>query len=615
MGKPILVIASSQADTRAFLGDLLQRRFGADYDTVAARSADDVMAQLGALRGEGRPVALVICSSLLEGSNGVEMLTQVHSLHPHAGRVLLMRWGDREAARIILHAMALGRIDDAIYLPTSVPDEEFYRRVTELLEEWNRQRGTHLEVVRIIDHPWSSRGHDLLDAMERNRVPYGFVDADGDDGQRLLAQLAPEGPLPVLVIHGKVVLKNPSNFQIAETLGANARLRDRVYDVVIVGAGPAGLASAVYASSEGLRCLVIEPMSLGGQAGASSRIRNYPGFPRGISGADFASRTYQQAWFFGTDFLFAQEAVALHDGGDHHVVHLNDARIARGRTVVIACGVNYRRLALPNVERLTNAGVFYGAPTTEARALEGQRVYVAGGGNSAGQAVVHLAKFASRVDMLVRGRALRGTMSRYLLQELEDLPNVHIRYESEVIDAVGDRFLEALVIRDHEAHRTTTEPASGLFVFIGALPHTAWLQPTLRCDSLGYVLTGAELMRDGRVPEDWPLKRAPFPYETCLPGVFAVGDVRHNSVKRVTSAVGEGAMAVPYLHARVAEVAAARRKERPARPAGHPTQPGPTVAPPGRKNESTEPFAELKDAGAIRELPRRGRGPRTRGWP
>lgn len=580
------MVASSQGETRTFLGDLLRRRFGADYDTADASSSGDVLAQLQGFRDNGRQVALVICSSLLEGGNGVDMLSQVHALHPHAGRVLLMRWGDREAARIILQAMALGRIDDAIYLPTSTPDEEFYRRVTELLEEWNRQLGSHLEVVRIIDHTWSSRGHDLLDAMERNRVPYGFVSADGEEGQRLLAQLGSDTPLPVVIIHGKQILKNPSNLQIAQTLGANARLRDRVYDVVIVGAGPAGLASAVYASSEGLRCLVIEPMALGGQAGASSRIRNYPGFPRGISGADFASRTYQQAWFFGTDFLFAQEAVSLQDAGDHHEVRLDDGRVARGRTVVVACGVNYRRLAIPSVERLTNAGVFYGAPTTEARALEGQHVYVAGGGNSAGQAVVHLAKFASQVDMLVRGKALKGTMSRYLEQELADLPNVRIRYQCEVVDAVGDRFLEALVIRDHKSKQTITEAAAGLFVFIGALPHTQWLQPTLRCDALGYVLTGTELLHDGRLPEDWPLKREPFPYETCKPGVFAVGDVRHNSVKRVTSAVGEGAMAVPYLHARAAEVAASMRRQRAADSAARqaqPPRPQPSggISPPG----------------------------------
>lgn len=581
MGKPILVVASSQAPTRAFIGDLLRRRFGADYDTVDAGSAEDVLAQLAGFRESGRQVALVMCSSLLEGGNGVDMLSQVHALHPHAGRVLLMRWGDREAARVILQAMALGRIDDAVYLPTSVPDEEFYRRLTELLEEWNRQLGSHLEVVRIIDHLWSSRGHDLLDAMERNRVPYGFVDADGEAGRQLLAQLGTAGPLPVLVIHGTQVLTNPTNYEFAEALGANTRLRDRTYDVVIVGAGPAGLATAVYASSEGLRCLVIEPMSLGGQAGASSRIRNYPGFPRGISGADFASRTYQQAWFFGADFLFAQEAVALTDAGDHHEVRLSDGRVAKGRTVVVACGVNYRRLDIPNVERLTNAGVFYGAPTTEARALEGQRVYVAGGGNSAGQAAVHLAKFASRVDMLVRGHALRGSMSRYLQQELEDLPNLTVRYGCEVVDAVGARNLEALVIRDHATNQTTTEAAAGLFVFIGAQPHTEWLQPILRCDALGYILTGADLVHDGSPPEDWPLNRAPFPHETCRPGVFAVGDVRHNSIKRVTSAVGEGAMAVPYLHARVAEVAAARRKERAARPPGYPNLPGPAAAPPG----------------------------------
>lgn len=561
MPKPILVVASSQDDTRRFLVDLLQRRFGADYETADAWSSEDVLAKLERFRNEGRPVALVICGSLLEGGNGVAMLSQVQALHPHAGRVLLTRWGDREAARIILQAMALGRIDDAVYLPTSAPDEDFYRRITELLAEWNRQLGTHLEVVRIVDHAWSSRGHDLLDAMERNRVPYGYVDADGVEGKRLLAQVAPEGPLPVLILHGEKILYDPSNYEIAEALGANARLRDHVYDLVIVGAGPAGLASAVYASSEGLRCLVIEPLWLGGQAGASSRIRNYPGFPRGISGADFASRTYQQAWFFGTEFLFAREAVALESADGLHVVRLDDGRQARCRTVIIACGVDYRRLAIANVERLTNAGVFYGAPTTEARALEGQHVYIAGGGNSAGQAVVHLAKFAAQVDVLVRGRALKETMSRYLVQELEDLPNVRVRYGCEVVDAVGDRSLEALVIADHAAGRTVTEPAAGLFVFIGAQPRTEWLQSALRCDSLGYILTGDAMRDDGRLPDDWTLARRPFPYETCKPGIFAIGDVRHNSVKRVTSAVGEGAMAVLYLHARMAEVTAATHQK------------------------------------------------------
>ncbi len=558
--KPWIFIASSIPRTQNFLGCMLEERFGRQYRVEVATSGTDLLRRLVRLRDERKPVALVMCSSFLEGANGIEMLMEVHQLVPHAGRVLLTRWGDREAARTILQAMTLGRIDDAIYVPTASPDEEFYRRVTEHLEEYSRTAGTHLGIVRVVDRIYSSRGHELRDGMERNRIPYTFVDAESEEGRALRREYGMEGALPMVIHFDGRVLCNPTNYEIAQLLGANNELRGRTFDLVVVGAGPAGLATSVYAQSEGIHTLVVEPETLGGQAGASSRIRNYPGFPRGVSGADLASRTYQQAWFFGTDFTFGHEVVGLEDRGDHYDIQLSDGQQARSLAVVIASGVIYRRIGIPDVDRLTGVGVFYGAVTTEARALEGQCVYVIGGGNSAGQAAVHLAKYARKVDLLVRGMALRGNMSQYLLHELHDLPNVNIRYGTEVVDAIGEGHLEALVIRDSLTGQTRTEEAAAAFVFIGAKPATNWAPPGLLRDHQGFILTGGDLLRDGEAPASWPLKRNPFPYETSLPGVFAVGDVRHNSIKRITSAVGEGAMTIPYIHARLAELAAQQRK-------------------------------------------------------
>ncbi len=559
---PAIVLASSNDETRTFLGGMLERRFGADYSIALADSAADVIRRLVGYRDARKPVALVICSSFLEGSNGIEMLSEVHSIHPHAGRILLTRWGDREAAKIILQAMTLGRVDDAVYVPTTSPDEAFYRRLTEHLEEWSQEQGPHLEILRIVDHARSRRGHELREGLERNRVPFRFIRADDDEGRSLTATHGADA-LPLVLLADGRVLRNPSNLAIAEALEVNSTIQNDILDYAVVGAGPAGLATAVYAASEGMRTLVIEPWTLGGQAGASSRIRNYPGFPRGISGADLADRFYQQAWFFGAGFIFAQHVRRLEAGDDCYELTIDDGRVVRARGVVLACGVAYRPLGIPNVERFNGAGVFYGAATTEARALEGTRVCVAGGGNSAGQAVVHLAKFATHVDLLVRGTALTGNMSQYLMQELEDLPNVTIRFNTEVVDAVGDQVLEGLVLHDGMTGETRTEPSAALFVFIGAQPHTRWLSPAVHCDKQGYILTGTELLRDGEPPEDWPLKRRPFPFETNLPGVFAVGDVRHGSIKRVTSAVGEGAMAIPYLHAWIAEVNARQRRRGP----------------------------------------------------
>jgi thioredoxin reductase (NADPH) len=354
--------------------------------------------------------------------------------------------------------------------------------------------------------------------------------------------------LPVVVNFDGLVLVDPSNAQLAHALGIKTRPEAVTYDVAVVGAGPAGLAAAMYGASEGLVTAVLEHEALGGQAGTSSMIRNYLGFPRGVSGAELAQRAYEQAWILGADFIYGPSALGLHTAGPDRVISLGDGGEATSRAVVLATGVTWRRLGVPSLEALVGAGVFYGAAASEAPAMKGQRVYVVGGANSAGQAAVHLARYAAQVTMLVRGASLAATMSHYLIREIEATPNIVIRYRTEAVDGHGDGRLTALTLKDRTSEITEAVPATALFVLIGAEPHTDWLPETIRRDRWGFVLTGIDLLEDGRLPAGWPLERPPMPLETSLPGVFAVGDVRHGSVKRVASAVGEGSVAIRLIH-------------------------------------------------------------------
>jgi thioredoxin reductase (NADPH) len=400
-----------------------------------------------------------------------------------------------------------------------------------------------------VGEEWSARSHEIRDLLSRNGIPFGFYPADAERGKALLEQVgATAAALPAVVMFDGQVMENPSNADVGEVLGLKTSPGAGLYDIAVIGAGPAGLAAAVYAASEGLSTALLEPEAIGGQAGTSSHIRNYLGFPTGVSGEDLAVRAYTQAWYFGAEYIYGSPATGLRTQGAEHVVTVAGGREVRSRAVIIATGVSYRRLGIPSLDSLTGAGVFYGAATSEARTVTDQEVFVVGGANSAGQAAVHLARYAAKVTMLVRGRSLAEGMSEYLITEIDSTPNIAVRYNVELTGGGGTGRLESLILRDGPSGAAETVPATAVFVLIGAEPRTQWLPDDVQRDRWGYVVTGADLMAGGHPPERWPLQRPPMLLESSLPGVFAAGDVRRGSVKRVASAVGEGSIAIHLVH-------------------------------------------------------------------
>jgi thioredoxin reductase (NADPH) len=456
------------------------------------------------------------------------------------------------ALEALQRATALGRIDFWVVKGWVAPEELLYPQIQEALTTWTRANRPRHEVMRIVGERWSPRSHELRDALTRNTVPFGFYAADSDEGQQLLREHGVDAErLPAVILHDGSVLHNPTSVDIAHALGLHTRPSSEVYDLAILGAGPAGLAAAVYGASEGLRTLVIEPQAIGGQAGTSSMIRNYLGFPRGVSGGELAFRAWEQALIFGIQFVFGQRATGLTLRRHERVVTLSDGSEVNARAVIIAAGVEYRRLGIPALERLVGVGVFYGAAGVEAPALAGEEVYVVGGANSAGQAALHLARFAARVTLLVRGESLAAGMSDYLITHLQATPNVQVRLHTRVVDGRGEDRLETLTLEDVRTGQREEVAAAAVFVLIGAEPHTEWLRDVIQRDNRGYILTGRDVPQQA-----WSLVRPPLPFETSIPGVFAVGDARHGSVKRVAGAVGEGSVAVGSVHQYLAELAA-----------------------------------------------------------
>jgi thioredoxin reductase (NADPH) len=537
----------------------LTRRFGSDYVVHVATSVALASALLSRLHDESRDVAFILADFELSTSSGIEFLAQAHAQHPGAKRALLSCIGHHEAAAPIHRAMALGEIDLVIYWPWESPEEALYPLVSESLGAWWRTHRRRFERVQIVGEQWDTRSHELRDLGTRNGVPFGFYPADTLAGRRILENLNLDGSsLPVVIVDGQVLI-DPSIIEIATVLGATTEPPTDLCDVAIVGAGPAGLAAALSAASEGLRTVVIEPEALGGQAGTSSMIRNYLGFPRGISGEELTSRAHEQALHFGAQIVHTHAAIGLRAEGDTRIVTLSNGSEILSRTVVLATGVSYRRLEVPALERLIGAGVFYGAATSEARALAGEEVFVVGAGNSAGQAAQYLAQFAKQVTLIVRGNSLVGTMSTYLIRQIRNTPNIKVRLRTQVVDGYGDHRLEALVLQDNAGRRVDVE-ARALFVLIGAEPRTRWLDGQLSRDSGEYIITCRDLDSEyTSVLAEWPLERSPFPMETSMPGVFAVGDVRHNSIKRVASAVGEGSISISAVHAYLKDLRASSR--------------------------------------------------------
>jgi thioredoxin reductase (NADPH) len=563
---PALVAIDDDEQALGRIEDELCRRYSSDYRILCAGSPETAIGVLEEMRANGEPVAVVLAAQWMDEMRGPDLLARVKELHPHARRALLIPWGgwgDRPTSDAVMRAMALGQIDYYVLKPWQSPDEFFHRTISEYLHEWSRAAIAQPQEVAVVAEPRSLQTHEMRSLLARNGVPHAFWPPDSEEAQRLLEAAGVEYTgVPIVTMHDGSVLVNPDRTEMAAAYGVSTEVEDvRDFDVVVVGAGPGGLAAAVYAASEGLSTLVVERESIGGQAGSSSLIRNYLGFSRGVTGADLAQRAYQQAWIFGTRFVLMREATRLRCEPGRHVLDISDGSEVTARALVLATGVSYRRLDAPGLEELTGSGVYYGASVSEASGLAGEDVYVVGGGNSAGQAAMHLARFARRVTMVVRGPSLAGTMSRYLTDEIDAAANVEVLPGSEVAAAAGDGHLERLTLRTPDGEREVA--AAALFVLIGARPHTDWLPASIERDAGGYVQTGPQVHPYDR----WPLPRPPQAYETSVPGVFAVGDVRNRSVKRVASAVGEGSVVIQQVHQHLTEaqggrVAAADSAER-----------------------------------------------------
>lgn len=550
--RPAIVIVSEDPDNFRIVADEVRKRYGSDYQIVTSTSYRKATEELERLSADDIPVALILATHGGREQHGISFLAGTRSLHPTAKRVVVIVWGDFETARPIFDSVTLGEIDHWLMRPEHERDEEFHRSLTEFLEDWTSEREVTFEAVRMIGRRRSSRSSELLDNFTRNHIPVGFYEVDSEQGRRLLQDLGLSDPeLPVVLLRfapEPTTLVNPSDMDIADAFGITQPLDpDANFDVVIIGSGPAGLAAAVYAASEGLKTLVIERQAVGGQAGTSSLIRNYLGFPKGVSGNKLAISAYLQAWSFGVNFHFMREVQGIGTDGDSYVLELSDGTTARGNCVIIATGVTYRRLNIESLDALQGRGVFYGAAVSEASAMKDKRVLVVGGGNSAGQSAVHLSKYASRVTVLVRGQTVAASMSGYLVRELEAIPNIDVRHNVETVGGGGADGLDHVLVRNRLSGEQEVLDADALFVLIGSQPGTEWLEDSVVRDDWGFIMTGHDLVSDDhRYP--WKLDRPPMLLESSLPGVFAVGDVRRNSVKRVASAVGEGAIAVQLLH-------------------------------------------------------------------
>ncbi|BCB87288.1 NAD(P)/FAD-dependent oxidoreductase [Phytohabitans suffuscus] len=546
MANPAIVtVDDDPAVSRAVARDV-RRRYGQDYRVVRASSGAEALDALKEIKLRGEQVAVLLADYRMPQMNGIQFLEAAMDLFPYARRVLLTAYADTEAA---IDAINLVDVDHYLLKPWHPPEEKLYPVLDSLLEAWQATPASPEAETRVVGHRWSAESFEIRDFLARNMVPYRWYLLEEPEGQRLLAASgASESDVPVVITPDGKTLVRPSEAEVAAHVGLTTTPASEFYDLAVVGAGPGGLGAAVYGASEGLRTILVERRATGGQAGQSSRIENYLGFPDGVSGAQLTDRARRQAQRFGTELLTAQDVTCLDVKGSARVLTCAGGPRIVAHTVILATGVSYRTLDVPGLAELTGRGVFYGSAATEAPSCSGSDVYIVGGANSAGQAAVYFSRYAARVHLVVRGESLAQSMSAYLIEQIGNIPRIQVHTCTEVAAGHGTDHLEGLTLRDRNTGQARDVDASWLFVFIGAEPHTSWLDGLVERDSQGFVVTGPDLVVGGRRPKGWRLDRDPYHLETSVSGVFAAGDVRANSVKRVASAVGEGAMAVTLVH-------------------------------------------------------------------
>ncbi len=550
MAKPSILAVDDDPDVLKGVERDLRRRYAEKYRVIGAGSGAAALDLLQKMEQRNDAVALFLVDHRMPQMNGIEFLSQAMKRYPDAKRVLLTAYADTDAA---IRAINEVRLNHYLLKPWDPPDQNLYPVLDDLLEDWQGSYRPPFEGISVLGTRWAPHSFAMREFLSRNHVPYRWLDVDAAERdpevKRLLSKLGPdELKFPVVLFADGSKLSEPSPSDVADRLGFERRADTGFYDLVIVGGGPAGLAAAVYGASEGLKTVIIEREAPGGQAGLSSRIENYLGFPSGLSGGDLTRRAVAQVKRFGAEILAPQEAVSVRAEGPYRILKLQDGSEVSSHTVLIATGVQWRKLDVPGMERLTGAGVYYGAGATEALSCRDETVYIIGGANSAGQAAMNFARFAKQVIMLLRGPSLAATMSQYLINDIAKTPNIEVQPFTQVVEVHGEERLEAISVSCSKTGTVDRVPAVAVFVFIGAEPKTEWLDGFIERDARGFVMTGTDLIHGGKRPATWTLDRDPGLLETSVPGVFAVGDVRHGSVKRVASGVGEGSIAIQFVH-------------------------------------------------------------------
>lgn len=553
MAKPIILTVDDDPDVLQAVARDLRKQYGESFRITRADSGQAALDTVQKLKLRNDTVSLFLVDQRMPKMTGVQLLEEVSSIFPLAKKVLLTAYADTDAA---IGAINLAKLDYYLLKPWDPPEEKLYPVLNDLLDDWQASFHPPFKGIRVISDRWSPHSHQIRDFLARNQIPYRWLDIEKETEAQELIDFAEikQPSLPLVMLPDGQCLSEPSNIELAQKIGLKTQAEKPFYDLVIVGGGPAGLAAAVYGASEGLRTVAIEREAPGGQAGTSSRIENYLGFPVGLSGGDLARRAVTQAKRFGVEILTPQEATKIRLEDNYRIITLSDGTEISCHALILALGVSWRKLKVPGIEKFTGAGVYYGAAQTEALACRGEDVYVVGGANSAGQAAMYFSKYARTVTMLVRGDSLTKSMSQYLIDQIAATDNIEVQTHTSVIEALGDSSLEKLVLKNSITGETKTVAANSLFIFIGAIPYTDWLDGLLFRDERGFIFTGSDLPRKGNKYRGWSEERDPYLLETNIPGIFAVGDVRHGSVKRVASGVGEGSICVQFVHRYLAQV-------------------------------------------------------------